>query len=274
MAISIQSIVRRISRILAYGISGLLVWRFGSVGGVRADIVVSIVLILLAVVMQVRYMKTASRDGKIAIHRPRHLLRKFPTDLKRLLASDIFARWAEGLAKPFIILFCIPILSSDLAKGTALYQSLLLNIEAVVNIILYLVIGPLASREGLAKKPFIGLTILFFGLFPLSLAVLGPTLGTLGLALAFVVGGMREIGEPARKAMVAELVPQNMKTQSIGLYWSARSVGVMWASPVGALAWILGDRVSPGVGPLATFALAGIAGLAGAVLFYTRFGRS
>lgn len=274
MAFSLQAIFRRVSRIFAYFLSGLLVWQFGSVGGVHADIVVSIVLILLAVAMQARFMRTASRDARMSMHRPRHLLRQFPADLKRLLAADIFARWAEGLAGPFIILYCVPILSENLATGAALYQSLLLNIQAAVNILLYVIIGPLASREGLAKKPYIGLTFVFFALFPISLAALGPTLGTIGLALAFVVGGLREIGEPARKAMIADLVPPDVRTQAIGLYWSVRSAAVMWASPVGAVAWIVGDRISPGVGPLATFSLAGAVGLLGAALFFTRFGRS
>ncbi len=274
MAFSLQAISRRASRILAYSISGFFVWRLGSIDGVRADLIVSIAFILLAVGMQARFMRTASRDLQLTMHRPRHLFQQFPADLKRLLAADIFARWAEGLAGPFIILYCVPILSADLAKGAALYQSVLLNIQAAVNILLYLVIGPLASREGLAKKPYIGLTFIFFALFPLSLATLGPSFGMIGLALAFVVGGMREIGEPARKAMIADLVPPDMKTQAIGLYWSIRSAAVMWASPVGALAWIVGDRISPGVGPLGTFTLAGLAGLAGAALFFTRFGRS
>ncbi len=273
MAFSLQAIFRRVSRILAYSISGFFVWRLGSVGGVRADIIVSIVLILAAVAMQARFMQTASRDAQMTMHRPRHLLKQFPTDLKRLLAADIFARWAEGLAGPFIILYCVPILSADLAKGAALYQSLLLNIQAAVNILLYLIIGPLASREGLVKRPYIGLTFVFFALFPLSIALLGPAFGMIGLVMAFVIGGMREIGEPARKAMIADLVPPDVKTQAIGLYWSVRSAAVMWASPVGAIAWIVGERFHPSAGPLVTFGLAGIIGLFGAVAFFASFGR-
>lgn len=273
MAFSLQAIFRRVSRIVAYGISGLFVWQFGRVGGVRADIAVSIALVLVAAIIQWRFMKTTSRDKVIAIDRPRHLLSRFPADLKRLLAADIFARWAEGLAGPFIILYCVPRLSENLAVGTALYQSLLLNIQAVTNIVLYLVIGPLASRDGLAKKPYIGLTFIFFALFPISLALLGSSMGVIGLSLAFVIGGFREIGEPARKAMIADLVPPDIKTQAIGLYWSIRSVAVMLASPVGALAWIAGDRLVPGAGPLFTFSLAGAIGLLGAAAFYSRFGR-
>ncbi len=273
MAFSLQAIFRRVSRMLAYGISGLLVWRLGRVGGVRADVMVSIGLILLAALVQFRFMKTASLDAVAAIHQPRELLRRFPRDLKRLLAADVFARWAEGLAGPFIILYCVPLLAESPAVGAARYQSVLLNIQAAVNVALYLLIGPLASRAGLAKKPYIGLTFLFFALFPISIAVLGPAAGAIGLALAFVVGGFREIGEPARKAMIADLVPPDVRTQAIGLYWSARSAAVMFASPVGALAWIIGDVVRPGTGPLVTFGLAGVVGLIGAGAFFVRFGR-
>ncbi len=274
MAFSLQAIFRRLSRIVAYAISGLFVWQFGRVGGVRADVAISIGLILLACAVQFRYMHTVSTDAVLAIHRPRELLRSFPPDLKRLLAADILARWAEGLAGPFIILYCVPILSQDAIVGTATYQSVLLNIQAVTNIVLYLVIGPLASREGLAKKPYIGLTFLFFALFPFSLVAFGLTGGTIGLALAFVIGGFREIGEPARKAMIADLVSPDVKTQAIGLYWSVRSAAVMWASPVGAAAWIVGDWLRPGAGPACTFCLAGVVGLIGAALFMLRFGRS
>jgi len=189
-----------------------------------------------------------------------------------LLAADVFARWAEGLAGPLVILYCVPILAGDHEKGTSLYQSILLNIQAVTNIVLYVVIGPLASRQGLAKKPYIGLTFVFFALFPISLIALGPTLGAFGLALAFVIGGLREIGEPARKAMVADLVPPDVRTQAIGLYWSVRSLAVMWASPVGAVLWIIGDYWRSGFGPILTFSVAGVVGLIGVIAFYTRFG--
>ena len=273
MAFSLQSIFRRVSRILAYLISAPLIYHLGRVNGVRADALIALLLVFAAGAIQVRYMRTASRDTKMALHRPRHLLRHFSSDLKRLLAADIFARWAEGLAGPLIILYCVPILSQDFDQGTAYYQSVLLSIQAVTNVVLYLAVGPLASREGLAKKPYIGLTFLFFAMFPISLVVLGSTLGPLGLALAFVIGGLREIGEPARKAMIADLVPPDVRTQAIGLYWSARSVAVMWASPVGALLWIAGERLRPGAGPLLAFSAAGVLGVIGVAAFFAHFGR-
>jgi hypothetical protein len=58
-----------------------------------------------------------------------------------------------------------------------------------------------------SPKPFIGATFLLFALFPISLVLLPrprrrglPVM--LGLVLAFVLNGLREIGEPARKALI------------------------------------------------------------------------
>lgn len=273
MAFSLQSIFRRVSRIAAYCISAPIIWHFGRKDGVRVDAVIAVVLVLAAVALQMRYQRIESRDDAMMLHRPRALFRRFGPDLKRLLAADICARWAEGLAGPLVILYCIPILSGSADKGAALYQSVLLNIQAVTNIILYVVIGPLASRAGLAKKPYIGLTFIFFALFPLSLISLGAWWGTIGLSLAFVIGGMREIGEPARKAMIADLVPPEVRTQAIGLYWSLRSAAVMWAAPVGAVLWIIGERNKRGWGPVLAFSTAGFIGLIGAALFFWRFAR-
>lgn len=273
MAFSLQSILRRLSRMLAYCVSAALVWSFGEIQGVQAGAATALAFVVAAAAVQIRFMRTASRDVKMALHRPRHLLREFSPDLRRLLAADILARWAEGMAGPFIILYCIPLLHADAGRGTALYASVLLNIQAATSIVMYLAIGPLASREGLAKKPFIGLTFVFFAVFPVALIVLGQGLGLVGLALAFVIGGAREIGEPARKAMVAELVPTDYRTQATGLYWSVRSLAVMWASPVGAVLWILGERWSPGHGPILAFCSAGVLGLIGVGVFYRRFGR-
>lgn len=273
MAFSLQAIFRRGSKMLAYCISAALVWRFGEIQGVQAGAATALAFVVLAAAVQIRFMRTASRDAKMALDRPRRLLRQFSPDLRRLLAADVFARWAEGMSGPFIILYCVPLLHEDPGRGTALYASVLLNTQAIISIALYLLIGPLASREGLGKKPFIGLTFVFFAAFPVSLIVLGKTMGFVGLILAFVVGGLREIGEPARKAMVAELVPRDYRTQATGLYWSMRSLAVMWASPVGAVLWILGEWWSTGRGPILAFGSASLLGLVGVALFYRRFGR-
>jgi MFS family permease len=171
------------------------------------------------------------------------------------------------MPREFIILYC----AASLVEGRGwprteaiAFYSVLLIVMNVTSLLLYLPIGHLASKAGAAKKPFIGLTFVFFALYPLTLVALGPWLGMWGLILAFVVAGMREIGEPARKAMITELAPPALRTQAIGVYWAARSVGIMLAPLAGGLIWSCFN-------PEAMLWCAAALGAAGAGLFYARF---
>ena len=120
----------------------------------------------------------------------------------------------------------------------------------------YLPVGRMTAVVGL--QPFIGLTFVFFALFPLSLTVAPDGWG---LAIAFVVYGLREIGEPARKALITSLVPREVRAQGVGLYWGIRSLAVCWASLLGALVWAF-------FGPSALLYLAFAFGSAGAAVYY------
>jgi hypothetical protein len=288
MAFSLQSIFRRVARVVAYTGSAGALWFAGRVGGVRdpdsatggaliygfhIGVLLGIVAIVFALGIQWRYMRTAAVDTGIVVHRPFAVLRSFNPQLKRLLASDILARWAEGIPREFIILHCVAIIGGAVNHAAALYSSVLLNTQAVVNVVLYLLIGPFASRAGLAKKPFIGLTFVFFALFPLALALFGGAFGFIGLILAFIIGGMREVGEPARKAMITELVPPEQRVQAIGIYWGVRSAAVCLAPLVGGALWLVGQRWLGGAGPHLMLFAASAIGLLGAVYFYSRFGR-
>jgi MFS family permease len=267
MAFSLQSIQKRVSSILAYFISGGLVISFGEQEGVRAGVALSMGLVGLSWLIQYRFMRTAVVDRVLTLHNPWSLLRQFDPQLRRLLVSDILARWCEGLAREFVILYCISNLvvfqGWSLVEASAFYVSMLLGVMNVTSLILYLPVGHLASLEGAAKKPFIGLTFIFFALFPLTLASLGAAWGVWGLVLGFIIGGLREIGEPARKAMVTELAPPAFRTQAIGVYWALRSAGVMFAPLVGGLLFL--------VHPQVLLWSAGAMGLMGACFFYVKF---
>ena len=117
----------------------------------------------------------------------------------------------------------------------------MLIISQITSAITYLPMGALASKPGFGKRPYIGLTFFFFASFPAVLAGLGllcraGVLATWAIApvmgVAFVFMGMREVGEPARKAMIVDLIPPEMKTQSIGIYWGARCAAVMPLPPI------------------------------------------
>src|SRR5262249_52963723 len=151
--------------------------------------------------------------------------RQFPAPLRKLLWSDVLARWCEGMPRELMVLYCVAQLVGrgwETNAASGFYAAVLLVVLNTTSLLLYVPVGHLASKAGAAKQPYIGVTFVFFALFPLAV-LLGPALGVWGLIAAFVVSGLREIGEPARKAMVTELAPADCRTQAIGLYWASRS---------------------------------------------------
>ena len=276
MAFSLQSIQKRLSSLLAYFASGELVLWLGKLQGVRAAVALSIVLVAISLLVQYHYMRTAVSDRTRVHRRPLALLRRLDPQLRRLLVSEICVRWCDAMPRELIILYCVPILapllrtsaaqtSAELSvMAVAFYVGVLLVVMNVTSLLIYLPIGHWASKPGAGKKPFIGLTFVFFALFPLTLVTLGGAWGIWGMVLAFVVSGLREFGEPARKAIITELVPADCRTQAIGIYWSARCAGIVPASLAGGLIWIL-------AGPRTMLWCASALGVLGAGLFYLRF---
>src|SRR5262249_45897150 len=193
MAFSLQSIQKRVSSLLAYFVSGQLVFWLGEGAGVRAGVALSIGLVAVSLLVQYHYMRTAVSDQVLATRRPLALLRRFGPQLRRLLVSDICVRWCEGMPRELIILYCVPILAPLLrtsegqtpaelsAAAVAFYVSVLLAVMNLTSLLLYLPVGHWASKGGAAKKPFIGLTFVFFALFPLVLVTLGSWAGLWGM---------------------------------------------------------------------------------------------
>ena len=79
------------------------------------------------------------------------------------------------------------------------------------------------------------------------------------LILAFVIGGLREIGEPSRKAMIVDFAQDNLRARSVGLYYLVRSLSITPAAAIGGLLW----KVTPQL----PFIVAGVIGLIGTVVF-------
>ena len=95
-----------------------------------------------------------------------------------------------------------------------------------------------------------------FTCFPLAVVAAHSFVG---LVLAFVVSGLREIGEPARKALILEFVRPEVRARGVGLYYLIRSLAIAPAATIGGVLW----GVSPGL----PFLMAGGIGLVGTVLF-------
>jgi MFS family permease len=258
MAFAVQSIQKRLPKILGPLIAGfVLAWAAAHYGNREAGYVIgmrwlvgaALFLGLVSLAMQVTWMphQKPAPPGLGA----RAVVAQFPPTLRRLLLAEIFTRWCDWLVREFVVLYLLGTRGVDAAT-----VGLLFALQNIVALLTYLPVGRMTATVGL--QPFIGLTFVFFALFPLSLAVAPDGWG---LAAAFVVYGLREIGEPARKALITSLVPKDVRAQGVGLYWGIRSVAVCWASLVGCLVWVW-------LGPGALLVLAFVFGAAGAAVYY------
>jgi len=122
---------------------------------------------------------------------------------------------------------------------------------------------PAVALSGRAeKKGFIVLTYAFFTAFPVAV-LLGRTFPA--LAAAFVVGGLREVGEPARKAYIVDAAPEEARGRVVGLYYALRGFSVAGAAAIGGVLW----SVRPSLTFLVAAAL-GLLGTVGAAIFLPR----
>jgi len=122
----------------------------------------------------------------------------------------------------------------------------------ITSILVYIPAGRIADRLG--RKPFVVATFLSFALFPIAI-VFAPNLGW--LVVAYVIGGLREIGEPSRKAMIVDFAQDNIRARSVGLYYLVRSLSITPAAVVGGFLWKIGPQV-----PFITAAIIGLVGTA------------
>jgi DHA1 family tetracycline resistance protein-like MFS transporter len=124
----------------------------------------------------------------------------------------------------------------------------------ITSILVYVPAGKLADRIG--RKPVVIVTFISFALFPLAV-VLATNFSL--LVIAFIIGGLREIGEPARKAMIVDFAEDNVRARSVGLYYLIRSLSITPAAAIGGLLW--------SVDPRAPFVAAAVTGLIGTLVF-------
>ncbi len=139
-------------------------------------------------------------------------------------------------------------------KRLLISDIILVAIQMITSILVYIPAGKIADRVG--RKPFVITTFLSFALFPVAIIVASSF--TL-LVVAFVIGGLREIGEPARKAMIVDFANENVRARSVGLYYLVRSLSITPAAVIGGLLWK--------ITPAAPFVIAGIIGVLGTVVF-------
>jgi MFS family permease len=246
MGFTLQSILKRLPIVVAPIIGGALMASHGILQGVHAGLVITLVLAAVTTFLLLRIDIQVKRAEAINI---RGVWRSFHTALKRLLISDVIIRMCEGMTGVLTILYVTNVQHFSVARyGT------LVAIQMMTSILVYIPAGKIADRIG--RKPFVIATFLSFALFPLAVIVASSFLL---LVAAFVIGGLREIGEPSRKAMIVDFARDDVRARSVGLYYLVRSLSITPAAAIGALLW----KITPQV----PFVTAGIIGIIGTLVF-------
>lgn len=246
MGFTVQSILKRVPIVIAPLAGGLLIARLGIVKGIHVSLVVTLLLAVVTLLLVRKITLTARASETTSI---RGVWRSFHRVLKRLLVSDVIVRTCEGMTGVLTILYVANVLHYSLAiYGT------LVAIQMVTSIVVYIPAGKIADRIG--RKPFVIATFVSFALFPLAV-IFASTFAL--LVVAFVIGGLREIGEPSRKAMIVDFAQEGVRARSVGLYYLVRSLSITPAAAIGGLLWKIGPEVP--------FLVAGVIGLIGTVVF-------
>ncbi len=257
MGIGVQSMIRRVPMMLGPLLGGWLLTRFGWTDGVRYALALCITMSLLTAAFQWFMFEPESSAGVPPAPGGRDarptfftVVKSFTPGLKELLVSDILIRFCERIPYAFIILWAM-----DSGGLTAQQFSYLVAFEMVTAMLCYIPVAHLADKYG--RRPFVLITFVFFTLFPVTL-LWAHTFAW--LALAFVVRGLKEFGEPARKALIIGEAAPELRARTYGAYYLIRDCTVTSGSFLGAWLWY--------ISPQANFIGAAICGALGTIWFW------
>ena len=246
MGFTLQSMLKRVPMAGAPLIGGVLIAASDIKTGVRISLAITLLLAAVAVLFIGRINLPIIKGASVNM---RAVWRSFHFALKKLLISDIIIRTCEGMADIFIVLYVTDVLGVKIAR-----YGLLVAIQLVTSILIYIPAARIADRIG--RKPFVIITFTCFALFPIAVVL---SRGFASLVLAFIVGGLREIGEPSRKAMIVDFAEPHLRARSVGLYYLVRSLSITPAAAIGGLLWKIAPQVpfftAGAIGVIGTFAL-------------------
>lgn len=256
MGVGVQSMIRRVPMMLGPLIGGWLIYHFQWTDGVRYALALCIGMSLLTLAFQWFMFepdkKTSAQNKNLTTVSISFLgvVKTFTPALRELLVSDILIRFCERLPYAFIILWAM-----DSGGVTAQQFGYLVTFEMLAAMLCYIPVAHLADKYG--RRPFVLVTFVFFTLFPVTLLFAHDFKW---LALAFVVRGFKEFGEPARKALIIGEASPELRARTYGAYYLIRDCTVTTGSFLGAWLWH--------ISPQANFLGAAICGALGTLWFW------
>lgn len=239
MGVSMHSLVRRIPMALGPLLGGIFIDSFGERSGVRLAFAAAILMALLSIVLQQRMIEEDRGEEGAQDHLDRNPLlaaRYISPDLANLLVSDILIRFCEQIPYAFVVVWCMKTIAHPV---DALHFGFLTVVEMSTAVLVYVPVAYFADRTG--KKPFVTATFVFFTLFPLALMFSDSFMALVG---AFIVRGLKEFGEPTRKALIMDLAPEGRKAATFGVYYLIRDSIVSLAAFGGAFIWRYDPRIN------------------------------
>jgi len=254
MGVTMHSLVRRVPMALGPVLGGIFIAAYGVTTGVRLAFLAALAIAAVATVIQQILIEDDRKNGLVpgmAHASPLTVFKMMSASLRRLLIADILIRFCEQIPYAYVVVWAMREIDSPV---TAPQFGLLSAIEMATAMLIYVPIAYLADRT--RKKPFVLITFGFFTAFPL---VLLHSTSFWPLVGAFVLRGLKEFGEPTRKALIMDLAPEDKKAAVFGLYYLIRDVIVSVAAIGGAYLW----GINPAVNLYAAFAF----GCAGTIWF-------
>jgi len=226
MGFSVQSIWRRVPIVLVPPLGGYLLARKGLLTGMQIGFGISLLLAIGAIYLQARFYRVKPTNPRERKEKANSIWQMMPAALRRLLLADCLVRFGSHLAAIYVVLLVI-----NTHGKTPLQFGVLTSLQMLTAIAGYIPAAHLADRFG--RHPFILATFALFALFPISLAILPPA----WLFAAFIIAGLREIGEPARKACIVDLAVESHRGRIVGFYYLIRGLVAIPAPFLGGLLW-------------------------------------
>ncbi len=234
MGVSLHSLVRRVPMALGPVLGGVLIALYGVPTGVRRSFPVAFLLAALALIVQQTMIEEQKKEKEPSSEGFWALVTGMPKELKALLVSDILVRFCEQIPYAYLAIWAMQSAQGARVSGTEF--GILTAIEMVTALLIYIPVAYLADKG--EKKPLVVITFFNFTLFPL---VLYFAKSFALLVVAFIIRGLKEFGEPTRKALIMDLAPEGKKATTFGSYYLVRDTVVSLSAFAGAFLW----QISP-----------------------------